>query len=122
MNSCTERSLDVKIDFHFKFKYDAKLSSKENGSFKKGVLFATYSSLIGESQGKSKYGTRLSQIVKWCGSDFDGVVSLSIVKSTSQEANIVWVNTSLKWFGFVIGLLKQKSSLFVIRSLENQFL
>ena len=44
------------------------------------MLFATYSSLIGESQGTSNYRTRLSQIVKWCGSDFDGVVSLLIVE------------------------------------------
>ena len=61
------------------FKYDFKLSSKENGGFKKGVLFATYSSLIGESQSSSsKYHTRLSQIVKWCGSDYDGVVSFML--------------------------------------------
>ena len=32
------------------------------------------------------------------------------------------VSTNLKLSGFVIGLLKQKSSLFLIRSLENQFL
>ena len=31
------------------------------------------------------------------------------------------VNTNLKWPGHVIGLLKQKSSLFMNRSLENQF-
>ena len=32
------------------------------------------------------------------------------------------LNTNLKSPGLVIGLLKQKPSLFVIRSLENQFL
>ena len=34
----------------------------------------------------------------------------------------IWVNTNLQWPSFVIGLLKQKSSLFMIRYLENQFL
>jgi len=63
--------------FSFKFKYDAKLSSKVNGGVKKGVIFATYSSLIGESQNAGKYSTRLSQLLRWCGSDFDGVVSLT---------------------------------------------
>ena len=62
------------------FKY-AKISSKENGSCKKGVVFATYSSLIGESQSFSKYRTRLKQLLKWCGKDFEGVVSFSCVWS-----------------------------------------
>ncbi|XP_033748183.1 protein strawberry notch homolog 1-like isoform X1 [Pecten maximus] len=56
-----------------KFKY-AKISSKENGSVKKGVIFATYSSLIGESQTGGKYKTRLKQLLKWCGKDFDGCI------------------------------------------------
>ncbi|XP_069134859.1 protein strawberry notch homolog 1-like isoform X2 [Argopecten irradians] len=56
-----------------KFKY-AKISSKENGSVKKGVIFATYSSLIGESQSGGKYKTRLKQLLKWCGKDFDGCI------------------------------------------------
>lgn len=59
-----------------KFKYDAKLSSKINGKVKKGVIFATYSSLIGESQGMGKYNTRMSQLLHWCGSEFDGVIVL----------------------------------------------
>lgn len=42
---------------------------------KKGVIFATYSSLIGESQSGGKYKTRLKQLLHWCGEDFDGVVS-----------------------------------------------
>uniref|UniRef100_A0A2K5IRW5 Strawberry notch homolog 1 n=1 Tax=Colobus angolensis palliatus TaxID=336983 RepID=A0A2K5IRW5_COLAP len=57
-----------------KFKY-GKISSKHNGSVKKGVIFATYSSLIGESQSGGKYKTRLKQLLHWCGDDFDGVVS-----------------------------------------------
>lgn len=58
------------------FKY-ARISGKTNGRVKKGVIFSTYSSLIGESQGsaKAKYKTRLKQLVHWCGKKFDGVVS-----------------------------------------------
>ncbi|KAL7986692.1 hypothetical protein Chor_012975 [Crotalus horridus] len=56
-----------------KFKY-GKISSKHNGSVKKGVIFATYSSLIGESQSGGKYKTRLKQLLHWCGNDFDGVI------------------------------------------------
>ncbi|KAK2497655.1 hypothetical protein MC885_001541 [Smutsia gigantea] len=55
------------------FKY-GKISSKHNGSVKKGVIFATYSSLIGESQSGGKYKTRLKQLLHWCGDDFDGVI------------------------------------------------
>ncbi|XP_067135258.1 protein strawberry notch homolog 1-like isoform X1 [Centruroides vittatus] len=64
-----------KIEVHAlnKFKY-AKISSKVNGSVKKGVIFATYSSLIGESQSGGKYHTRLKQLLHWCGEDFDGVI------------------------------------------------
>ncbi|KAK3589794.1 hypothetical protein CHS0354_015798 [Potamilus streckersoni] len=64
-----------KVDVHAlnKFKY-AKISSRENGSVKKGVIFATYSSLIGESHSGGKYKTRFKQILKWCGKDFDGVI------------------------------------------------
>ncbi|XP_066506867.1 protein strawberry notch homolog 1 isoform X2 [Hoplias malabaricus] len=56
-----------------KFKY-GKISSKHNGSVKKGVVFATYSSLIGESQSGGKYKTRFKQLLHWCGDDFDGVI------------------------------------------------
>ncbi|MGH0166466.1 UNVERIFIED_CONTAM: hypothetical protein FKN15_005278 [Acipenser sinensis] len=45
-----------------KFKY-GKISSKHNGSVKKGVIFATYSSLIGESQSGGKYKTRFKQLL-----------------------------------------------------------
>ena len=57
----------------FQFKY-AKISSKINGSVKKGVIFSTYSSLIGESQSGGKYRTRLKQLVHWLGREFDGLV------------------------------------------------
>lgn len=44
----------------------------------KGVIFSTYSSLIGESQHKTtkkKYNTRLKQLIQWLGGEsFDGVI------------------------------------------------
>ncbi|XP_054548981.1 protein strawberry notch homolog 2 isoform X3 [Talpa occidentalis] len=39
-----------------------------------GILFATYSSLIGESQAGGQHRTRIRQILEWCGEDFDGVI------------------------------------------------
>ncbi|XP_026313578.1 protein strawberry notch [Hyposmocoma kahamanoa] len=65
-----------KIEVHplNKFKY-AKLSSAVNGNVKKGVVFATYSALIGETQSTAtKYRTRLKQLLQWCGEDFDGCI------------------------------------------------
>ncbi|XP_076453245.1 protein strawberry notch homolog 1-like isoform X2 [Babylonia areolata] len=65
---------NIKVYALNKFRY-AKLSSKENGSVKKGVIFVTYSSLIGESsQSQNKYRTRIKQLIKWCGKDFDGPI------------------------------------------------
>ena len=66
------------IDVHFlsKMKY-AKINSQINNYVKKGVMYATYSALIGESQGgaqDSKYKTRLKQLLQWCGEDFDGCI------------------------------------------------
>ncbi|VDN09853.1 unnamed protein product, partial [Dibothriocephalus latus] len=77
----------VKVHSLNKFRY-ARISGKANGRVKKGVLFSTYSSLIGESQGsaKAKYKTRLKQIVHWCGKDFDGVVRLDIVFDECHRA------------------------------------
>ncbi|XP_076134872.1 strawberry notch homolog 2b isoform X1 [Alosa pseudoharengus] len=39
-----------------------------------GVLFATYSALIGESQAGGQHRTRLKQILDWCQPDFEGVI------------------------------------------------
>lgn len=39
-----------------------------------GVLFATYSALIGESQAGGQHRTRIKQILDWCKQDFDGVI------------------------------------------------
>uniref|UniRef100_A0A8D9EDV4 Protein strawberry notch n=1 Tax=Cacopsylla melanoneura TaxID=428564 RepID=A0A8D9EDV4_9HEMI len=65
-----------KIDVHpmNKFKY-AKISSAPNGNVKKGVIFSTYSALIGESNSAGgAYKTRLKQLLQWCGEDFDGLI------------------------------------------------
>lgn len=54
-----------------------KINHPDNGSINKGVIFATYSSLIGESKIEDhKFGcqTRLKQLIQWCGKDFDGVI------------------------------------------------
>merc|ERR1719193_2359005 len=63
------------IDVYFlsKMKY-AKINSQINGNIRKGVIFATYSALIGESQGGGKYKSRLKQLLHWCGDDFDGCI------------------------------------------------
>ncbi|XP_043289667.1 protein strawberry notch isoform X2 [Venturia canescens] len=66
----------TKVDVHplNKFKY-AKISSAVNGNVKKGVIFSTYSALIGESsQSGGKYKSRLKQLMQWCGDDFDGLI------------------------------------------------
>lgn len=51
-----------------KFKY-SKISGKENGNVKKGVIFSTYSSLICECRTAADpaYDTRLKQLLQWCG-------------------------------------------------------
>lgn len=60
--------------FQFQFKY-AKISSQINGNVKKGVVFSTYSALIGESNNSAgKYKSRLKQLLQWCGEDFDGCI------------------------------------------------
>ncbi|XP_041435843.1 protein strawberry notch homolog 2 isoform X2 [Xenopus laevis] len=43
-------------------------------SSSEGVLFATYSALIGESQAGGQHRTRIKQIRDWCGENFDGVI------------------------------------------------
>ncbi|CAB3402081.1 unnamed protein product [Caenorhabditis bovis] len=60
-----------------KMKY-AKISGKENGCIKKGVIFATYTSLIGECRGAKsrKYRSRIKQLIQWFGVEYDGVIIL----------------------------------------------
>jgi P-loop containing NTP hydrolase pore-1 len=59
-----------------KLKY-AKINSTVNHNVKKGVIFSTYSALIGESNttaSNGKYKSRLKQLLAWCGEDFDGCI------------------------------------------------
>lgn len=79
------------FEFYFQFKY-AKISSPINGNVKKGVIFSTYSALIGESQSTGgKYKTRLKQLLQWCGEDFDGCVCFFFILSQF----ICYINFSL---------------------------
>lgn len=56
------------------FKY-AKISSDANNNCKRGVIFSTYSALIGESNNKTgKYRSRFRQLLQWCGEDFEGLI------------------------------------------------
>lgn len=65
---------------------------------KKGVIFATYSSLIGESQSGGKYKTRLKQLLHWCGDDFDGVVSFAtnFMFFNDMKVNVIYGNSEVK--------------------------
>lgn len=59
-----------------KFRY-SRINHADNGSITKGVIFATYASLIGESRNDVNHmgcETRLKQLIQWCGKDFDGVI------------------------------------------------
>lgn len=69
-------SKHLKVASMSKFKY-SRISSEENEYFKKGVIFCTYTALIGESANANpKYNTRLRQLINWLGTDFDGVIVL----------------------------------------------
>lgn len=51
-----------------KLKY-AKINGVENNHIKKGVIFSTYASLIGECRSAQNltYSSRLKQVLQWCG-------------------------------------------------------
>jgi hypothetical protein len=51
-----------------------KISADVNGGIKKGVIFSTYSCLIGESKTTGEQQTRMDQLLKWCHDDFDGLI------------------------------------------------
>ncbi|KAH9419908.1 Protein strawberry notch 2 [Dermatophagoides pteronyssinus] len=66
-----------RIEVHLlnKFKYGIKIHSPDNDNVKRGVIFSTYHSLIGESTSISgRFSTRFQQLLQWCGEDFDGVI------------------------------------------------
>jgi hypothetical protein len=44
------------------------------GMYDEGVMFSTYSSLIGKKTSTGE--TRLDQLIEWCGEDFDGLIML----------------------------------------------
>lgn len=76
------RDVDANIDVYAlnQMKY-AKINSAENGFIKKGVIFSTYSSLVGEMRIKetnvvnsNRISSRLEQLIQWCGEDFDGLI------------------------------------------------
>lgn len=56
-----------------------------------GVLFATYSALIGESQAGGQHRTRLKQILDWCRENFDGVVSFKKNKTEERRTACLWL-------------------------------
>lgn len=61
--------LCVRLQFKYK-----KIQSSANGKIKEGVIFSTYSSLISETSKQCKYKSRMKQLLKWCGPDFEGAV------------------------------------------------
>lgn len=93
-----------------KFKY-GKISGKRNGHVKKGIIFSTYSSLISGSSAKGKYRTRLvvfvrcvnipitisvarlSQILRWLGPHFDGVI---VLDECHRAKNLYPTSASMK--------------------------
>ncbi|XP_066198121.1 protein strawberry notch homolog 2 isoform X1 [Saccopteryx leptura] len=60
---------DIAVHALSKIKYGDNTTSE-------GVLFATYSALIGESQAGGQHRTRIRQILEWCGVAFDGVPTI----------------------------------------------
>ncbi|XP_051773931.1 protein strawberry notch homolog 2a isoform X2 [Ctenopharyngodon idella] len=61
------KALNIPVFALNKIKYGDTATSE-------GVLFATYSALIGESQAGGQHRTRLKQILDWCKPNFDGVI------------------------------------------------
>ncbi|KAJ8932613.1 hypothetical protein NQ314_014543 [Rhamnusium bicolor] len=84
-----------RIDVHplNKFKY-AKISSGVNNNVKKGVIFSTYSALIGESNSAGgKYKSRLKQLLQWCGQDFDGLTVLEL-QNKLPKARVIYASAT----------------------------
>ena len=69
--SCTKHdwifstiSNPVPVHAFHKFKYGSKISDKENGYIKEGVIFGTYASLIGERHHDRMKTTKMGKILK----------------------------------------------------------
>ena len=67
-------SLSHSLPPSLQFQY-GPINSTKNGNVEEGVIFATYSSLIGESRSGGQKKTRFDQLVNWLGANFDGIVS-----------------------------------------------
>ncbi|XP_017154481.1 protein strawberry notch [Drosophila miranda] len=64
----------IKVRALNKLKYH-RIDSEENGRFRKGVIFCTYTALIGESMtANSSYQARLRQLIQWLGHNYQGVI------------------------------------------------
>ncbi|CAL4120569.1 unnamed protein product, partial [Meganyctiphanes norvegica] len=64
----------IKVYSLSKTKY-GKINSDQNGNIEEGVIYSTYSAMIGESsKGPINYRSRLKQVIDWCGEDFDGCI------------------------------------------------
>ena len=55
---------DIPVHAFHKFKYGSKISDKENGYIKEGVIFGTYASLIGERHHDRMKTTKMGKILK----------------------------------------------------------
>ena len=51
-----------------------ELKYKQRIPHKGGVIYGTYSSLIGESRSKGYLGSRIKQLIDWFGQNFDGLI------------------------------------------------
>uniref|UniRef100_G1NZT1 Protein strawberry notch homolog 2 n=1 Tax=Myotis lucifugus TaxID=59463 RepID=G1NZT1_MYOLU len=71
---------DISVHALSKIKYGDNTTSE-------GVLFATYSALIGESQAGGQHRTRIRQILEWCGAAFDGVLPTIVFDECHKAKN-----------------------------------
>ena len=80
-----------------KAKKGKKSKSKQpTGNYDEGVMFSTYSALIGKKTSTGE--TRLEQLIEWCGEDFDGLIML-------DECHKVWLILQLLLSYFLLGPL-----------------
>ena len=76
-----------------------KIDSYHNENVTEGVIYCTYSSLIGRTAlSGAKYRTRLEKLLEWCGKDFDGPVSF--LYPTWRRSSFLSLSLSL-FFSFM---------------------
>lgn len=82
----------------------------KTGNYDEGVMFLTYNALIV----KSKHGTRLEQLIEWCGGDnpeeFDGLISKKPESSTIHLALLNFISMSV---------LSPNSTIFIFKCSTN---